>query len=1124
MPQNPQTRAWGTRFDSLLGSPPISPMAEADSPQREGGTSATSDFLTENYPKRLHDKVVHDASIFVGSLPSNIDHLELTRMLSDHLSGHSEVQTVKVIRDSKGGTCAFIQCQDAASAASLIRNLHSLPPRQFLGRCLRYEPARAFRTLLISYRTPKQYHPSSMPEDRFDPNRSDGFTLELPTSMRIWRQPGVKHLSILYNAEACIAAENQGFQLEDDPELEGTGLHLHPLICDEESLSKITEIFGPIEHFRPYRNTGSDSNASLVQVFPPPHNDPRSEGMEGGCWEVKWLHRDDCVSALMTLRRVPHLTVTWAHQPGPSDNDSSRHGMQRQHPTGRFAYPPRAQGTMDWDGNRILRSTSSHLSFSAFSPRLSGDSISINQKLATESTGPCLFEGPSEAHNRSPFAAEWSPQDSFASNAKNGPRSRPRALSLNHGQTSRAGPLPMGGRWSKKCFSTAGDSMQNKEPENRLWSDRMASEDQRHEGVTSLPSPEASISKYGHSPVSASQYVASEAGIAPTYDDDAQEVDVEIPPTPEFGPSLLTPKTPGSLMLRTPTTGSYIGDFNAASLQEFDGKQSYHNYEKQDGSLLDPTTIFVGGLEMFGPNAWDEDRVRDLFSKYGGVETVKVIRPMNKRSAFAFVKFNNEESSIRAVREEHNRILDGRPIRVQLRDCHPPQRTAWRSFRGRGRYPNVGVVHSRPGRPYEGNEEFRVDASLQKPVVISAEGPPSEFGPSSNTEEITTSLQDLTIQNVAGGEATFAKTSVETTEVSPSIQTNADTNANETPQISPPQETSWPKIVSPSASIAPSSSYTSTSSASTPGVAYPVPTMGYYHPQGWVPGFPQQFPYPMPFMGGYPGFPFPPQSGNQAYAQGNGLGASASGTPSATPVPFPPPGMYTPFIPYPPYPLKPPANHDSTQAHTQGPASSPQAPLIPTGFIQGNQGMLVAVYPPDALNQYMSGVGEQHTVTPGTPQTPAPPVWRPFPLATPGYQSIVAIPPVSGASLQQYPQTGRASGREQGWSPSPSPGGGPGPTNSYFAGPHPHSRQPFPSASHNGPTSFGHGSTFEPRYVPPRRQFRRDNQHYHKNNNPRGNGYQRYPRGGYSLNSPSGPGTYNEHPHHETNVETGWTR
>lgn len=42
--------------------------------------------------------------------------------------------------------------QNAASAISLIQTLHSSTPKPFLGRVLRYEPARAFRTLLISYR------------------------------------------------------------------------------------------------------------------------------------------------------------------------------------------------------------------------------------------------------------------------------------------------------------------------------------------------------------------------------------------------------------------------------------------------------------------------------------------------------------------------------------------------------------------------------------------------------------------------------------------------------------------------------------------------------------------------------------------------------------------------------------------------------------------------------------------------------------------------------------------------------------------------------------------------------------------------------------------------------------
>lgn len=45
------------------------------------------------------------------SLPSHIDHNELTRLLSEHLACFTEVKNVKVVRDNKGGVCAFVQCQ-----------------------------------------------------------------------------------------------------------------------------------------------------------------------------------------------------------------------------------------------------------------------------------------------------------------------------------------------------------------------------------------------------------------------------------------------------------------------------------------------------------------------------------------------------------------------------------------------------------------------------------------------------------------------------------------------------------------------------------------------------------------------------------------------------------------------------------------------------------------------------------------------------------------------------------------------------------------------------------------------------------------------------------------------------
>lgn len=141
--------------------------------------------------KQKEDKLPHDASVFVGrlvssshslviddvivvsfciSLPSNMDQGDLTRLLMEHLSEHAQVKNIKVVRDSKGGVCAFVQCevwpflliffqisnvyalQNAQSATSLIQTLQSSVPKPFLGRILRYEPARAFRSLLVSYR------------------------------------------------------------------------------------------------------------------------------------------------------------------------------------------------------------------------------------------------------------------------------------------------------------------------------------------------------------------------------------------------------------------------------------------------------------------------------------------------------------------------------------------------------------------------------------------------------------------------------------------------------------------------------------------------------------------------------------------------------------------------------------------------------------------------------------------------------------------------------------------------------------------------------------------------------------------------------------------------------------
>ena len=51
----------------------------------------------------------------------------------------------------------------------------------------------------------------------------------------------------------------------------------------------------------------SDDDNSVVDhaLYPAPHNAPRSPCMDNKCWEIKWDHRDDCVSALMVTIFVP---------------------------------------------------------------------------------------------------------------------------------------------------------------------------------------------------------------------------------------------------------------------------------------------------------------------------------------------------------------------------------------------------------------------------------------------------------------------------------------------------------------------------------------------------------------------------------------------------------------------------------------------------------------------------------------------------------------------------------------------------------------------------------------------------------------------------------------------------
>lgn len=129
--------------------------------------------------------------------------------------------------------------------------------------------------------------------------------------------------------------------------------------------------------------------------------------------------------------------------------------------------------------------------------------------------------------------------------------------------------------------------------------------------IPRAPAPEIPISQDGPGVVQALS------------EEDGEELD--MPPTPDFGMSPNTPKTTGSMMFpHTPSAYNFGAHSPSSKSSGAKVSTSYLRDEGRGDSIIDPTSIFVGGLEM---NAWDEERVKGFFSKFGRVEDVKVVFP-----------------------------------------------------------------------------------------------------------------------------------------------------------------------------------------------------------------------------------------------------------------------------------------------------------------------------------------------------------------------------------------------------------------------------------------------------------------------------------------------------------------
>ncbi|KIY51237.1 hypothetical protein FISHEDRAFT_70880 [Fistulina hepatica ATCC 64428] len=915
-----RSRAWGSRFDALATG--------ASSGSLNAGHYYKNGPADGNIKRNGSEKMPHDASVFVGSLPTNIDQSELAHLLSEHLSEHAEVKNVKVVRDAKGGVCAFVQCENATAAANLIRTLHSMVPKPFMGRLLRYEPARAFRTLLISYRVPRQIVPTVGTSTQ--PEQPQTIELDLPYAMRLWKPHNTKFHQLAYNAEAVDVEHriNTVVQQSHVASPDESAVYLQPVPFDAETIKTLACHFGPLETFEPYSDDAEGARAKaadrdddveleeLVSTYPAPHDGPRKDGMDPCCFQIKWSHRDDCVSALVTLRRVPHLTVTWAHQP--------------------------QQGVID-------RAPYHH-----------------NHQLTTNNTTPY----PLHVLQRGQQIPSGTSPGSFHLQNSPGLANISYRESTSDGSEALYGPLP--------DSDNVSDKLEWSEVDFPPLSDHK-------------PGPKASdMEDIGAKfPLKSREHVLSPLYIAPKttgntdlggYADDERASDV--PPTPALGMSPITPKTPGVHFPVTPLTPNL--NLNSLNLKDYAGQGDirgrfeHHKDDHISGLLnryehpgdsartsdreLDPTTLFVGGLEMYGPDSWDEGKIEQVFSCYGGLESVKLVRPANSRAAFAFVKFDNTESPLQAIKEEHNRVYDGRAIRVQLRDCNPP-RSPWKQ-RGRA-------------KPMQHFSALQYCDSTEEPygqhcAMVHAREESSGFSASADTS-VKDSDDTHIVPSTSGEEHLAEDRAADDTEPSFNPDQSADATAARSELGDWFEDVPSPPNFTPPPSSLPAALPTAVPQqpAATP---YFMPAGGYFPPPPWMAPYAPHMPYPIPYYGPYPGTVPPHPATPQSFA--SPIGSDASGPTVSHPAWPGTVGTYGPFMPYPAYFPRP----DQVMTSGSGPAGTAttglsQAPLMPTGFIQNEQGTLIPVYQPEALDQYIS---TSYNAARPSANTPPQPAWNQF--------------------------------------------------------------------------------------------------------------------------------------------------
>ncbi|KZT57833.1 hypothetical protein CALCODRAFT_266677 [Calocera cornea HHB12733] len=267
-------------------------------------------------------RVRHEASIFVAGLPGSIDDATMKRDLEDMLlainnaseSSSQPVDTVEnsgkaaqlfkpiavldvhLVREARGGICAFIQV-GSSDEASRVLDYAFLHPFAYHDTVLRLERARAYRSLTIS------------------------MTVELLEKciINIGRLHNGLRVAEIVSKDALGEASASVIPFPPDEVL---SQKISVRMGDTDCMHKVATFFGPTESCQ---ELSSDRF--------------RGSNVVAKTWVIKWEYRNDCKAAFHTLAPLVGMNVVWTHLAGIHNFHAARQqalaerGPQVLHPS-----------------------------------------------------------------------------------------------------------------------------------------------------------------------------------------------------------------------------------------------------------------------------------------------------------------------------------------------------------------------------------------------------------------------------------------------------------------------------------------------------------------------------------------------------------------------------------------------------------------------------------------------------------------------------------------------------------------------------------------------------------------------------------------------------------------------